>query len=84
MFNSATVYELAVLKGYAEPLLRNIHEDSPMFGEAQRLLTFLHYVPFMPADGVQKVTPDRRHFLKDKAQSVDVGPSPSRSVRKEQ
>lgn len=52
MFNSATVYELAVLKGYAEPLLRNIHEDSPMFGEAQRLLTFLHYVPFMPADGV--------------------------------
>jgi len=52
MFNSATVYELAVLKGYAEPLLRNIHEDSPMFGEAQRLLTFLHYVPFMPADEV--------------------------------
>ena len=52
MFNSATVYELAVLKGYAEPLLRNIHEDSPMFGEAQRLLTFLHYIPFMPADEV--------------------------------
>ena len=52
MFNSATVYELAVLKGYVEPLLRNVHEDSPMFGEAQRLLTFLHYIPFMPADEV--------------------------------
>jgi len=52
MFNSALVYELSVLKGYAEPLLRRIREESPVFGEAQRLLDLLRYAPFLPADDV--------------------------------
>ncbi len=52
MFNSALVYELSVLKGYAEPLLRRIREESPVFGEAQRLLDLLRYAPFIPADDV--------------------------------
>lgn len=43
MFNSATVYELAVLKHYAEPLLFGIPRTSPEYMEAKRLLKFLDY-----------------------------------------
>lgn len=43
MFNSALVYELAVLKQYAEPLLFGIWEGEPEFYEAKRLLRFLNY-----------------------------------------
>lgn len=43
MFNSALPYELAVLKRYADPLLREIKEDEPEYSEAKRLLKFLHY-----------------------------------------
>ncbi len=43
MFNSASVYELAVLKLYAEPLLFQIPKDCPEYGEAKRLLKFLDY-----------------------------------------
>lgn len=41
MFNSALVYELAVMRSYAEPLLREIRPESFHYHEAQRLLTFL-------------------------------------------
>ena len=43
MFNSATVYELAVLKQYAEPLLFGISRDCGEYMEAKRLLKFLDY-----------------------------------------
>ena len=43
MFNSALVYELAVLKQFAEPLLFNIGKDEPEYFEAKRLLKFLGY-----------------------------------------
>lgn len=43
MFNSALVYELAVLKQFAEPLLFRITPDDPSFVEAERLLKFLDY-----------------------------------------
>ncbi len=43
MFNSATVYELAVLKQYAEPLLFGIPRETPEYMEAKRLLKFLDY-----------------------------------------
>lgn len=43
MFNSATVYELAVLKQYAEPLLFQVPKNSPEYAEAKRLLKFLDY-----------------------------------------
>lgn len=43
IFNSALVYELAVLKQYAEPLLFGIDRDAPEFLEAKRLLKFLDY-----------------------------------------
>lgn len=44
MFNSALIYELAVLKQYAEPILFEIGQDAPEYREAQRLLKFLEYV----------------------------------------
>ena len=43
MFNSALVYELAVLKQYAEPLLFQIPKDCEEYVEAKRLLKFLDY-----------------------------------------
>ena len=43
MFNSVLIYELAVLKQYAEPLLFSISEKEPEFYEAKRLLKFLEY-----------------------------------------
>lgn len=43
MFNSAMIYELAVLKQYAEPLLFNIKRGDPGYHEAKRLLKFLEY-----------------------------------------
>ena len=43
VFNSALIYELAVLKQYAEPLLFGIDREAPEYKEAKRLLKFLDY-----------------------------------------
>jgi len=43
IFNSALIYELAVLKQYAEPLLFSIPKDCAEYNEAKRLLKFLDY-----------------------------------------
>lgn len=43
IFNSAHIYELAILKTYAEPLLYNIQKEEPEYGEARRLIKFLNY-----------------------------------------
>ncbi len=43
MFNSVLIYELAVLKQFAEPLLFQIPKDAPEYYEAKRLLKFLDY-----------------------------------------
>ncbi len=51
MFNSAMVYELAVLKKYAEPLLKAVPENQPEFSESNRLLKFLSY--FKPIDDLE-------------------------------
>ena len=42
-FNSSLLYELAVMKPYAEPLLKAIPEDCVEYAEAHRLLKFLSY-----------------------------------------
>ncbi|MGN0267216.1 MAG: nucleoside kinase [Lachnospiraceae bacterium] len=52
MFNSALIYELAVLKLYAEPLLFRIGPDSPEYIEAKRLLKFLEYVLPIPSENI--------------------------------
>ena len=43
MFNSVLIYELAVLKQFAEPLLFQIPKNVPEYFEAKRLLKFLDY-----------------------------------------
>ncbi|MDE6687779.1 MAG: nucleoside kinase [Lachnospiraceae bacterium] len=43
MFNSALIYELAVLKQFAEPLLYSVKKEEPEYYEAKRLLKFLEY-----------------------------------------
>ena len=43
MFNSALLFELAVLKDYVEPILRKVPNNSPEYSEAHRLLRFLSY-----------------------------------------
>lgn len=54
MFNSALIYEIAVLKVYAEPLLFQIPRDSEEYLEAKRLLKFLDYFLPLPAEGIQQ------------------------------
>ena len=53
-FNSALIYELAVLKIYVEPLLFNVPQDAPEYEEAQELLRFLSYFLGAPSDEVPK------------------------------
>ena len=52
MFNSALIYELAVLKIYAEPLLFSVDRNSPEYTEAKRLLKFLDYFVPIPSDDI--------------------------------
>ena len=52
MFNSALIYELPVLKMYAEPLLFAIGLDSPQHMQAKRLLKFLDYFLQVPSEEV--------------------------------
>ena len=52
IFNSALIYELAVLKLYAEPQLFNIPKDAPEYVEAKRLLKFLDYFLAIPSENI--------------------------------
>lgn len=54
MFNSALLYEISVLKVYAEPLLFQIPRESDEYLEAKRLLKFLDYFLPMPSEGISK------------------------------
>ena len=52
MFNSSIVYELAVLKEYAMPLLEEIPQSSREYSEARRLITLLKYFETVPSENV--------------------------------
>lgn len=52
MFNSALIYELSVLKQFAEPLLFGIGRDCAEYAEAKRLLKFLNYFLGVSSEGV--------------------------------
>lgn len=54
MFNSALIYELAVLKQFAEPILFGIGKDEPEYAEAKRLLKFLDYFLGIPTEDIPK------------------------------
>jgi len=51
-FNSALVYEMCVLKQYAEPLLFDITPDAPQYTEARRLIKFLSSFLCMPSENI--------------------------------
>ena len=54
MFNSALVYELAVLKQYAEPILFGVPRDSAEYLEAKRLLKFMDYFLGVSSEDIPK------------------------------
>ena len=56
-FNSALLYELPLLKYYAEPLLRRIHPSSPAYTDAIRLLKFLDYIVALTPAEIAAVPP---------------------------
>ena len=57
IFNSAHIFELPVLKYYAEPLLRRIAPTSPAYVEATRLLRFLGYIVALSPSEIAAVPP---------------------------
>ena len=57
VFNSAHIFELPVLKYYAEPLLRRISPLSPAYTEAYRLLKFLDYIVAMTPEEMVAIPP---------------------------
>ena len=57
VFNSALIFELPMLKYYAEPLLRRIPPHSPAYTEAIRLLKFLEYVTSLSPDEIAAIPP---------------------------
>lgn len=56
IFNSALLYETALLKPYVEPLLFGVPKDCEEYIEAKRLLKFLNYFLPLPADDVPKTS----------------------------
>ena len=57
IFNSALLFELPMLKYYAEPLLRRILPSSPAYGEAIRLLKFLDYIVALQPSEIEAIPP---------------------------
>lgn len=57
IFNSALIFELPLLKYYAEPLLRRISPNSPAYPEASRLLKFLDYIIALQPNEIQAIPP---------------------------
>ena len=62
MFNSALIYELAVLKKHVGPLLRQVKENTPEYSEAVRLLIFISYFDNIPEEEIPP-TSVLREFL---------------------
>ena len=56
MFNSAYLVEFAVLRDYAEPILRSVPKDCPEYAEAHRLLHFLSYFISVPGKEIPKTS----------------------------
>ena len=57
VFNSAHIFELPVLKYYAEPLLRRIAPSSPAYTEASRMLKFLSYIIALSPSEIAAIPP---------------------------
>jgi len=51
-FNSSLLFELAVMKDYAEPILKQVPSNVPEYAEASRLLRFLSYFKSIGTDKI--------------------------------
>ena len=56
-FNTALLYELPMLRYYAEPLLRRILPSSPAYSEARRLLKFLDFIVALQPQEIEAIPP---------------------------
>jgi len=70
IINSATGYEMGVLKTYVEPLLYSVETDSPYYEEAKRLIDFLRvFLPIpsdaIPSDAILREFIGGSYFIKD-------------------
>lgn len=63
MFDSALVYELAVLKKHVKPLLEEIDSSSIYYGEAKKLLKFLEYFRDIEDEGIIPPNSILREFV---------------------
>lgn len=61
--NTNYIYELAVLKKYAQPLLESIKREEKEYGEAQRMLSFLRYFVTLEDDSMIANTSILREFI---------------------
>ncbi|MBQ0004715.1 MAG: nucleoside kinase [Clostridiales bacterium] len=63
VINSSMTYETALLKKYAEPLLREIEPDDPQYGEALRMLHFIKYFDIIEDDTAVPDNSIMREFI---------------------
>ncbi len=63
VFNTVLIYELAVLKKYAEPILKEVSPDQPEYAEAKRLLEFLSLFESIEDDSPISNTSIIREFI---------------------
>jgi uridine kinase len=52
MFNSSLPYELSALRAYVDPILHTVPEGSPVYGESQRILSMIKFVPMIPTETI--------------------------------
>ena len=57
IFNSSLLFELPLLKYYAEPLLNKIPPLSPAYSESVRMLKFLSYITPLTPDDIRVIPP---------------------------
>lgn len=62
-FNSVHIYEIAVLKKYAKPLLESVGKDSPAYCEAKRMLQFLDFFDVFYDDDIIANNSILREFI---------------------
>ncbi|QAT42050.1 nucleoside kinase [Aminipila luticellarii] len=62
-FNSVHLYEISVLKKYAEPLLKEIQQEEPVYSEAQRLLKILDFFEVIEDDSIIANNSILREFI---------------------
>lgn len=57
VFNSSTLYDIPVLRYFADPLLRDIAEDSPAYAKARQLLDYLSHVKSLSPEEIAAIPP---------------------------